>query len=85
LLGHINNALLKVYLEKQADHFAAQFSSKEELEAAAQFFEQYEHGAKKYLPTPGLAAYLPITALTGHPEMTERVAYLRKAADEKQA
>lgn len=85
LLGYVNNALLKVYLEKQADRFAAQFSTKEELESAAQFFEQYEQGAKKYRAATGLAAYLPITALTGHPKMADRVAYLRKAAIEKQS
>lgn len=83
ILGYFfNNALIKVHLEKQADHFAMQFSSKEELEAAANFFEHYEIAAHTYRATlGGLAAYLPTTAVTGHPTMAERVAYLRKAAN----
>ena len=81
LLGYCNNAFLKVTLEKQADSFAIKHSTAEELNAAADFFEQYEEAAIKYrTQIGGLQSILPAIAVTGHPNAKIRVAYLRNAA-----
>jgi len=82
-LGYVNNALFKVYQERSADNFAAQFSSAQEIRAAADFFEKYETVADEIRKINGLLAYLPVSAVSGHPEGAYRAAYLRAAADKK--
>ena len=83
LLGYANNAFLKVWQEWKADEFAVQFSSSQEIEAAADYFEKYEQEAQEFRKNNFLLTYLPVTAVTGHPKGTVRAAYLRNSAKER--
>jgi len=73
---YTSNFFFKIHEEKKADLFAAQYSSPEEIEAAALFFEKHaelqeQHGDKNFL------AKLPSAWRSGHPEGRDRAAYLR--------
>jgi len=80
VLGYLNNAFFKAREERKADEFAMQFSTPEEIEAAADFFDAYELGAQKLRTQSYLLSYLPIAATTGHPSAQERTQYLRDGA-----
>jgi len=80
-LSYSSNLLFKTREEKRADVFAARFSSKDEIEAAADFFEQYEHHAHEYRKSVGgLIAFMPTIILSGHPNGIARARYLREIA-----
>ena len=83
LLGYTNNAFFKVWQERKADEFAVQFSTQQEIEAAADFFEKYEQEAQEFRKNNFLLAYLPVTAVTGHPKTEIRATYLRSSAKER--
>jgi hypothetical protein len=78
LLTYSSNLFFKAREEKRADAFAMQFSSKKEIEAAADFFEQYEEYAQEYRKsTLGLMNSMPTTMLTGYISGSIRVNHLR--------
>ena len=83
ILGYTNNAFFKVWQERKADEFAVQFSTQQEIEAAADFFEKYEQEAQEFRKNNFLLAYLPVTAVTGHPKTEIRATYLRSSAKER--
>lgn len=85
LLSYSSNVFFKVQEEKKADFFAARYSSCEEINAAAHFFEQHKIIMEQNEAFPGLLGKLPTTVLSGHPDGTTRVQYLRKIATKKQA
>lgn len=77
-LTYSSNLFFKAREEKKADMFAMRYSSKEEIYAAADFFEQYEQCAQEYRKnTGGLMNSMPTTLLTGHPDGITRSNYLR--------
>lgn len=78
LLTYSANHFFKAREEKKADLFARTYSSKEEIDAAARFFECYEQYAQEYRAhTPSLLHSLPNTILTGYPDGATRANYLR--------
>ncbi|MFT6765918.1 MAG: hypothetical protein ACJAZS_000812 [Alteromonas naphthalenivorans] len=83
-LTWIGNALFKAPREKDADLFAAQYSSKEEVEAAADFFEKYEACSQEYRKAIGdTHSEIAPRFLMGYVSGQERVQYLRKIAASK--
>ena len=81
LFSYATNFFFKSYEEKRADIFATRFSSKEEIEEAANFFEQYEQAARKYRAMLGSIMFkLPTTILNGYIDGICRAQYLRKIA-----
>jgi Zn-dependent protease with chaperone function len=83
-LSYSSNIFFKAREEKKADLFAAHFSSKKEIEAAADFFEQYEHHAQEYRKSiGGLIARMPTIILSGHIDGVTRGRYLRDVARSK--
>ncbi len=78
VLSYSSNLFFKAREEKKADVFAVQYSSKEEINAAADFFEQYEQYAQEYRnSTAGLMNSMPSTLLTGYTDGVTRANYLR--------
>lgn len=81
LFAYATNFFFKSYEEKRADIFATRFSSKEEIESAAGFFEQYEWAARKYRETIGSIIFkLPTTIVNGYIDGVRRAQYLREIA-----
>lgn len=76
-LTYASNYFFKSVAEKNADLFAVQFSSKEEIQAAADFFSGYELAAQEYRKTIGLATTLPVF-ITGYIDGISRAKYLRE-------
>lgn len=80
-LSWLSNALFKAPKEKEADMFAVKYSSKQEIEAAANFFEKYERYAKDYRKVIGdTHSGIAPRFLMGYVPGKERVQYLRNAA-----
>lgn len=77
------NYFFKSYKELQADRFAARVSSKQEIEAAADFFEKYETIAQEYRDAIGDFSLIPLVFRIGYVDGHERVRRLRKLAQGK--
>jgi len=80
-----SNVIFKVPEEYAADLFATKFSTREEIEAAANFFEKYDEVSKNYRlkHTPFWQIYLPDIFSKGYFNGQERARYLRKIAKRK--
>lgn len=76
ILSYLSNATFKAHEEKQADIFAIQFSSPEEIKAAATFFEQHQSILDTY-GEPHLLHKVPSIILSGHLNGKTRAALLR--------
>lgn len=83
-LSYSSNVWIKAHEEKKADFFAARFSSIEETNAAALFFEKYQE-IQDNKTTTGLYAKIPGIILTGHYDGKSRAIYLRKYVQELQS
>jgi|GEM_PF-725397 len=84
LFAYATNFFFKSYEEKRADIFATRFSSKEEIKAAADFFEHYERAAQKYRETiDSILFKLPTTIVSGYIDGINRAHYLREYAQSK--
>jgi len=81
--SYLSNGLFKVSEEQNADIFAVKYSSKKEIIAAADFFEQYEKHAKEYRKSIGSMADYSTRFLMGYVPSEERVQSLKKAAEAK--
>lgn len=77
---YLINYFFKSYKELQADRFAAKYSTKEEINAAADFFEKYEVYAQEYRNVIGDSSFIPLVFRVGYVESHERVKRLRKLA-----
>jgi len=77
ILGYSKNVFFKAREERMADDFAAQFSTKEEIEAAADFFEHYESHAQEYRKDLELNSNIPSIILTGYTDGKTRAQELR--------
>jgi len=77
ILGYSKNIFFKAQEERMADNFATQFSSKEEIEAAANFFEKYEEYAQEYRKELGWNSNIPSILLTGYTDGKTRAKELR--------
>lgn len=76
-LSYLCNATFKVHEETQADIFASTFSSNEEIEAAAEFFEHYEDVTQKYSEPSLIKQLIPITFWAGYLDGKTRATLLR--------
>lgn len=75
LLTYSSNVFFKAYEEKRADFFATKYSSKEEINSAADFFEKLQdiHDEADF----GLYSKIPTIILSGHYNGRTRAKYLR--------
>lgn len=86
LFVYAMNFFFKSYEEKRADLFAVRFSSKETIEAAANFFENYEKAAQKYRETlNSLIFKLPVRVFSGYIDGVSRAHYLWNLARSKES
>ena len=76
LLTYGSNVLWKLQEEKAADRFAVQYSSVEEIRAAALFFENHQHVIDRYKQPGNFITNLPSVVLSGHQHGAARSAYL---------
>jgi hypothetical protein len=84
LLSYASNVFFKAQEEKKADLFACTFSSREQIEKAADFFEQYEGYAQKYRDAlSGIHTMVPSMILSGYIDGKSRARYLRDIAQDK--
>jgi len=72
------NIFFKAPAERNADLFAARFSSQEEIEAAAHFFEQYDICADEFKSKIGIPIQRSTIIFNGYPSGKTRAEYLRK-------
>ena len=77
LLAYATNYFFKVRQEREADLFAARYSTPEEIRAAALFLEQHQDLLDVHKDTNDFLSPLPSTLTTGHPNGHTRAAYLR--------
>jgi Zn-dependent protease with chaperone function len=77
LLAYVTNYFFKVQQEREADLFAARYSTQEEIQAAALFFEKHQDLRDAHKDTNGFLNRLPSTLTTGHPDGHTRAFYLR--------
>lgn len=83
-LNWTSNYFFKAKKEKEADLFAAKYCSKEEINAAADFFEQYEKNAKELRKTDGITwTDCAPQFFRGYASGEDRVKYLREIAESK--
>lgn len=83
LLTYASNFFFKVAAEKQADEFAAKYSTAQEITDAAHFFAKEQEIIETYKDPKNLLLKLPSTILSGHPSGKTREAYLLKLAQHK--
>lgn len=84
ILSYASNVFFKAQEEKRADFFACSFSSREQIEHAADFFEQYEHFAQMYRETlGGIHILIPTILLSGYINGKSRSQYLKANAHAK--
>jgi len=76
-LSYSSNLFFKYFAEKNADLFAARFSSLADREAAADFFEKHQIIVETY-PEANVLAKVPGVILSGHPSGKARARYLRQ-------
>ncbi len=82
LMSYLSNIVFKVRAEYNADIFAAQASTIQEIEAAAEFFEKH-YSILRENQEQTILAKLPSEILSGHPNAKNRVSYLRNLAYNK--
>lgn len=73
------NVTWRLYEEKAADKFAARYSSRAEISAAATFFAKHQEILDHY-SEPNIMARLPSELKTGHPNGKTRANYLLNLA-----
>ena len=78
LFTYASNFLFKLPEEKNADRFAIQHSSPEEIEAAAQFWEDHAQILAQHPNPTTIFSYLPTTIGSGYLPGPARAAYLRQ-------
>lgn len=83
LLTYTSNIVFKLPEEKRADRFAAEHSSREDIEAAALFFEQHQEILDTNKEPGNFLAFIPSSIRTGHPDGKKRSAYLKELASKK--
>ncbi len=77
-LTYGSNVVWKLQEEKAADRFAVQYSSTEDVQAAALFFENHQHVIDRYKQPGNFMTSLPSVILSGHQHGTARSSYLLK-------
>jgi hypothetical protein len=83
LLAYTSNALFKYPEERKADNFAAIYSSIEEIEAAAHFFEQHQEILDTNNSYLGILRNIPSILLHGYETGFTRARYLRTLVSKK--
>ena len=78
ILVFVINYFFKLKQERQADIFALRFSTSEEINQVATFFEKHQEILDTYGEKNFFASYLPSTVLIGYPNGKKRAAWLRR-------
>lgn len=82
LCHYASNLFFKTVAERNADLFAARFSSREDIAAAADYFDLQGALVKQH-PEDQFFSRLPAELVSGHPRGATRAKYLRKLLVEK--
>lgn len=77
LLSYTSNVVFKLYEEKRADRFAVRYSTQEEIEAAADFFERHHEVFMTHQGPQNLLTKLPSIIASGHLSGKARADYIR--------
>lgn len=77
LLSYASNVVFKSYEEKRADRFAACYSTQEEIEAAADFFERHHEVCVTHQGPQNILTKLPSIIVSGHLSGKARADYIR--------
>lgn len=80
ILSQASNYFFKLQEEKKADLFACQYSTQEEIFAAADFFEKFHAITQPAQPINFWTKKIPSSILTGYLVGSERAVYLRSVA-----
>jgi len=83
LLTYVSNFASKLPEEKRVDRFAAHYSSREDIEAAAKFFEEHQEILDTNKEPGNFLSFIPSAIRTGHPNGKSRAAYLKELAAQK--
>jgi Zn-dependent protease with chaperone function len=83
VLTYASNFVFKQQTEKNADIFAAQYSSANEINAAALFFAKHQEILDQNPDAPNFFTKLPTEIKTGHPNGKVRAKYLKLLAEQK--
>ncbi len=75
-LTYTSNILFKAQQEKKADLFAARYSTREDIQAAADFFEKHQAIIETNKDPNNKLSFLPSIIATGHPDGKTRARYL---------
>jgi Zn-dependent protease with chaperone function len=81
LYTYLSNATWKLRQEKNADFFAARYSSREDIQAAAHFFAHHQEVLATYREPGNLLARIPSAFTSGHQNGKARSAFLLKLAE----
>lgn len=84
ILSYASNYFFKAQAEKNADLFAAHYSSPEEIAAAADFFEKHQQIMDTNKEADNFLTKIPSVIATGHPAGKTRAQYLRNIIINKQ-
>lgn len=79
----VSNIIWKLQVEKQADGYAVRFSSKEDVQAAALFFEEHQALLDKFKDPKDYLGMFPSEITSGHQHGKLRSAYLLTLLDQK--
>ncbi len=82
-LTYASNVVWKLQEEKAADRFAVEYSSNEDIQAAARFFENHQHVLDRYAEAGNFLAQLPSVVVSGHQHGSVRSAYLLQLMSQK--
>jgi len=80
---YTSNATWKLQQEKLADVFAVKYSSREDVQAAADFFVKHQQILDENKEFHNFLNYLPSVVLSGHQHGVQRAKYLLKLSDQK--
>jgi Zn-dependent protease with chaperone function len=83
ILTFASNATWKLHEETMADHFAAHYSSYEDIVEAADFFAKHQAIFDESKNSWNWLEYLPSEIKTGHPSGESRSSYLLQLAAKK--
>lgn len=82
VLSYVSNFIFKLREEKKADDFAVRYSVRQEIAAAADFFEKHQILLDTHKDRDSILKYLPSAIATGHPDGRARAQYLRFMAEQ---
>jgi hypothetical protein len=77
VLSYVSNLFFKLQEEKAADKFAVDYSSRNDIQAAARFFEAHQTVVDTHREEDNILQMLPSALISGHQNGKDRARYLR--------